>query len=193
MTKPAILLTIAALLLGLAQARAGEADEVSGTWLTAAGDAKIRISPCASGLCGVIVWLKQPIDSATGKAQVDDKNSNKALAHRPILGLNIFSTMHHTGQRKWAGRIYNADNGKTYASELHPAGAKKLEVRGCVLSFLCGGETWTKVGEVTIASADPAPPAAQAPPAMQAPPAIQTSSAIQAPPAMQAPPAKAAE
>ena len=174
MTKPIILLTIAALLLGFAQARASEADEVWGIWLTAAGDAKIRISPCASGLCGVIVWLKQPIDPATGKAQIDDKNSNKALARRPILGLNIFSAMRPTGQRKWAGKIYNADNGKTYASELHPAGAKKLEVRGCVLSFLCGGETWTKVGEVTVASAEPAPPAAQAPPANHAPPAVQT-------------------
>jgi uncharacterized protein (DUF2147 family) len=163
MTKPAILLTIAALLLGLAQARAGEADEVSGIWLTAAGDAKIRISPCASGLCGIIVWLKTPIDPATGKPQVDDKNSNKALARRPILGLNIFSAMHPAGQRKWAGKIYNADDGKVYASELRPADARKLEVRGCVLSFLCGGETWTKVGEVTVASAEQAPPAADAP------------------------------
>ena len=163
MTKLTISLTIAALLMGLAQARTGEADAVSGIWLTAAGDAKIRISPCPAGLCGVIVWLKSPIDPATGKPQVDDKNSNKALAHRPILGLNIFSAMRPAGQRKWTGKIYNADNGKTYASELHPAGAKKLEVRGCVLSFLCGGETWTKVGEVAVASADQAPPAAEAP------------------------------
>lgn len=163
MAKLSIWLTIAALLTGLVQARAGEADEVSGIWLTAAGDAKIRISPCASGLCGVIVWLKTPIDPATGKPQVDDKNANKALARRPIIGLNIFSAMHPAGQRKWSGKIYNADNGKTYASELRAAGARKLEVRGCVLSFLCGAEIWTKVGEVTVASAEPAQPATGAP------------------------------
>jgi hypothetical protein len=26
-------------------------------------------------------------------------------------------------------------------------------VRGCVMAILCGGETWTKVGEVTVADA----------------------------------------
>jgi hypothetical protein len=33
------------------------------------------------------------------------------------------------------------------------AGPKKLEVRGCVMGILCGGETWTKVGDVTVADA----------------------------------------
>jgi uncharacterized protein (DUF2147 family) len=153
MAKLANWLTIAALLLGLSQAQAESSNEVFGIWLTAAGDAKIRVTPCSSGLCGVIVWLKEPIDPATGKPQVDDKNADKMLAHRPIIGLNL----HPAGGRKWAGKIYNADNGKTYSSELRPTGAKKLEVRGCVLSFLCGGETWTKVAEIAVASADQPP------------------------------------
>jgi uncharacterized protein (DUF2147 family) len=48
-------------------------------------------------------------------------------------------------ERKWSGRIYNADNGKTYASDVTLTGARKLEVRGCVMAVLCGGETWTKL------------------------------------------------
>ncbi|MFB9265203.1 DUF2147 domain-containing protein [Bradyrhizobium erythrophlei] len=138
------------LLLGLNQA--ARADEVEGIWLTAAGDAKIRINSCGKGLCGIIVWLKNPIDASTGKPQVDDKNANKALAQRPIIGLNIFSTMLSVADKKWSGSIYNADDGKTYSSELRLAAARKLEVRGCVLAVLCGGETWTKVGETTVAS-----------------------------------------
>ena len=67
------------------QARAG--GEVSGIWLTQAGDAKVRVSKCGGGICGVVVWLKEPIDPATGKPQVDDKNPNPALAKRPIIGL----------------------------------------------------------------------------------------------------------
>jgi uncharacterized protein (DUF2147 family) len=137
-----------------APALAGGAEDVAGVWLTAAGDAKVRVSPCGASLCGVIVWLKKPIDPSTGKPQVDDKNANKALASRPIIGLNIFQTMRAAGA-KWSGRIYNADDGKTYASELHLSSARKLEVRGCVLGILCGGETWTKVGEVSVASATP--------------------------------------
>jgi len=157
MAKLANWLTIAALLLGLSHAHAEDSNDVFGVWLTAAGDAKIRVTPCSNGLCGVIVWLKEPIDPATRKPQIDDKNADKMLAHRPIIGLNIFSAMHPSGGRKWAGKIYNADNGKTYSSELRPTGAKKLEVRGCVLSFLCGGETWTKVADIAVASADPPP------------------------------------
>jgi hypothetical protein len=36
------------------------------------------------------------------------------------------------------------------ASDVVVAGARKLEVRGCVMSVRCGGETWTKAGEVTV-------------------------------------------
>ena len=163
MQKLTILLTTAAmLLLGLNQA--ARADEVEGIWLTAAGDAKIRISSCGKALCGIIVWLKAPIDPATGKPQIDDKNTNKALAQRPIVGINIFNAMRSVADKKWSGTIYNADDGKTYSSDLQLAGTKKLEVRGCVLAVLCGGETWTRVGPPIPVSAagNPAPAGAPA-------------------------------
>ena len=48
-------------------------------WLTQAGDARVRVSKCGGGICGVIVWLSEPIDPATGKPPVDDKNPNPAL------------------------------------------------------------------------------------------------------------------
>ena len=153
MTRLIAWLTVALLCIGFAPAVAGGGEDLAGVWLTAVGDAKVRVSPCGDSLCGVIVWLKNPIDSATGKPQVDDKNANKSLAKRPIIGLNIFSAMRPAGH-KWSGKIYNADDGKTYSSELHLADARKLEVRGCVMSFLCGGETWTKVGDIAVASAN---------------------------------------
>jgi uncharacterized protein (DUF2147 family) len=124
-----------------------------GVWLTEAGDAKVRISQCGTGLCGIIVWLKNPIDTSTGKPQVDDKNANRSLANRPIVGINIFNQMNPAQDNKWCGRIYNADDGKTYSSEVRLSGAKKLEVRGCVMALLCGGETWTRIGDMTLVSA----------------------------------------
>ena len=157
MAKWFIGITIGLLLAGSVRAWAEGPDRVSGIWLTAAGDAKVRISPCGSTLCGIIVWLKNPIDPATGKPQIDDKNSNKALSHRPIIGINLFSSMHAATANQWSGKIYNADNGKTYSSELRLAGAKKLEVRGCVMSFLCGGETWTKLADLPPPAPTPAP------------------------------------
>ncbi len=114
-----------------------------GIWLTQAGDAKVRVSKCGGGICGVVVWLKDPIDPASGKAQVDDKNPNPALTHRPIIGLSLFLGMRSAGANKWSGQIYNADDGKTYASSISVAGPDALKVEGCVGGF-CGGETWSR-------------------------------------------------
>ena len=137
---------LAAALLAAPAARAqGAATDPAGIWLTQAGDARVRVSKCGGGICGVVVGLKQPIDPATGKPQVDDKNPNPALAKRPIIGLPLFSGMHAAGPGKWSGHIYNADDGSTYASNVSVTGADTLRVEGCMGAF-CGGETWTRVG-----------------------------------------------
>jgi len=126
-------------------AYAQQGGEVSGIWLTQAGDAKVRVSKCSGGICGVIVWLKDPINAATGKPQVDDKNPNPSLARRPMIGLPLFMGMHPAGPGKWSGQIYNADDGNSYASNVSVAGPDALKVEGCV-GALCGGETWTRAG-----------------------------------------------
>jgi len=132
----------AAYLVGPAADSAGAAD-VGGIWLTQAGDAKVRVSRCGGSLCGTVVWLHDPIDKATGKLQVDDKNENPALRRRPIVGLSLFIGMRAAGPNKWSGRIYNADDGKTYASTVTLQDGDKLNVQGCV-GVLCGSETWSR-------------------------------------------------
>ena len=138
-----IVIVTLAMLVAAVPAKAKAQNGPGGIWLTQAGDAKIRVSRCGAGICGVVVWLKEPIDPATGKPQVDDKNSNPALAKRPIIGLSLFSGMRPVGPNQWAGRIYNADDGKTYASKISVTGPTGLRVEGCVGS-LCGGEDWTR-------------------------------------------------
>jgi uncharacterized protein (DUF2147 family) len=154
MSRSKLLFAITAFFISFGQVSAETANDPTGIWLTQAGDAKIRVNHCGASLCGTIVWLKAPIDPATGKPQVDDKNANPSLAKRPIVGLNIFNRMKSVADNKWSGTIYNADNGKSYSSDVIVAGWRKLEVRGCVMSILCGGETWTKIGEVTLADAN---------------------------------------
>src|SRR5579863_2555088 len=124
-------------------ATAQSAGSPDGIWLTQAGDAKVRVSQCGAGICGVVVWLKEPIDPLTRKPQVDDKNPNPALARRPIIGLSLFSGMRQAGPNRWSGQIYNADDGKTYASNISVSGSGALKVEGCVGS-LCGGEEWSR-------------------------------------------------
>jgi uncharacterized protein (DUF2147 family) len=143
--KTGFIIAVLAALLAAPSARAQGAGEPIGVWLTQAGDARVRVSKCGGGICGVIVGLKQPIDPATGKPQVDDKNPNPALAKRPMIGLPLFSGMHATGPGKWSGQIYNADDGSTYVSNVAVTGPDTLRVEGCMGAF-CGGETWTRVG-----------------------------------------------
>ncbi len=138
-------LLISTALLGASPAKAQAGGEVSGIWLTQAGDAKVRVSKCGGGICGVIVWLRDPINAATGKPEVDDKNPNPALARRPMIGLPLFSGMRPVGPNKWSGQIDNADDGQSYASSISVAGPQSLRVEGCV-GALCGGETWSRAG-----------------------------------------------
>jgi uncharacterized protein (DUF2147 family) len=138
-------LLILTALLGASPASAQAGGQVTGVWLTQAGDARVRVSKCGGGICGVIVWLRVPIDPATGKPQIDDKNPNPALARRPMIGLRLFTGMRPVGPNKWSGQIYDADDGKTYASSVSVAGPDSLRVEGCV-GALCGGETWSRAG-----------------------------------------------
>jgi len=138
------ILAISAALLGAPAAHAQTGDP-AGVWMTQAGDARVRISKCGGGLCGAIIGLRDPVNPATGKPQVDDKNPNPALRNRPMIGLPLFSGMQPSGPNRWSGQIYNADDGSTYVSHVSLAGPDTLKVEGC-MGALCGGENWTRAG-----------------------------------------------
>jgi uncharacterized protein (DUF2147 family) len=109
----------------------------TGEWRTADGRANIRIVDCDSVLWGVISWEKEP--------GVDSENPDPARRGRPTLGLPILRAMKPTRPGLWEGEVYNADNGKTYASRISLAEADVLRIEGCLLGFLCGGENWARV------------------------------------------------
>ncbi len=118
-------------------------DDIKGTWLSADGGAKVKINSCGDGICGNIVWLREPVDKSTGKPKTDKHNPNEAQRSRPMLGLQVMSGMKPESDKRWTGTIYNADDGKTYRSKVTLLSANKVKVEGCVLVF-CQGETWTK-------------------------------------------------
>ena len=143
MARFGLTISVLAALLCAPVAMAQSAGSPMGIWLTQAGDAKVRVSNCGGAICGVVVWLREAINPATGQPMVDDKNPNPALAKRPMIGLPLFSGMRSSGPGKWSGKIYNADDGNTYASNVSVAGPDSLRVEGCV-GGLCGGETWSR-------------------------------------------------
>jgi len=135
---------------------AAHAAEIPGEWLVKEGVATIRIANCNGHLWGVVATEKTP-------GGVDAKNPDKAKRSRPTLGMPVLLDMtpDEDEKTKWNGHIYNAKDGKTYESSIKLSSPNQLKVEGCVLGFLCGGETWTRVPEpVTPTAANPATPAA---------------------------------
>jgi uncharacterized protein (DUF2147 family) len=162
------------------------AADPTGDWLVADGVANIRVAQCNGNMWGVVAWEKTP----GGK---DKNNPDAAKQSRPTLGMPILIDMKKkAGVEAWEGQVYNAKDGQFYSSTIKPVGTDQLEIQGCVLGFLCGGETWTRVGPPipsspanSMAKGAPKGPAGAAPKtASPAPMAPKTTGAANpAPPA----------
>ena len=74
--------------MALAFAAPVRAESPLGVWLTKDKDAHVRIWDCGGSLCGTIVWLKDPIDDATGQPLTDKHNSDPTKRSRPVLGIH---------------------------------------------------------------------------------------------------------
>ena len=116
------------------------AADPTGDWKVADGVANIRVAQCNGSIWGVVSWEQKP----GGK---DINNPDASKQSRPTLGMPILIDMKKkAGVDAWEGQVYNAKDGQLYSSTIKPVGTEQLEIQGCVLGFLCGGETWTRVG-----------------------------------------------
>ncbi len=122
--------------MGLASALAADP---TGDWKVADGVANIRVAQCNGSMWGAVAWEQTP----GGK---DVNNPDASKQSRPTLGMPILIDMKKKpGVDAWEGQVYNAKDGQFYSSTIKPIGSDQLEIQGCVLGFLCGGETWTRV------------------------------------------------
>ncbi|NVO14680.1 MAG: DUF2147 domain-containing protein [Rhodoplanes sp.] len=147
-------LALAGLLLAAAPALAAEPAGPTGEWMVADGVAKVRIENCGNQLWGVVSWEKEP-------GGTDQYNPDPAKRARPTLGMPLLLGMQQANPNRWDGEIYNAQNGKTYTANIKLTTPDQLELQGCVLGFLCGGQTWTR----TAAALPTQKPAGAKPPA----------------------------
>lgn len=136
-------LTLAATLGLSLMASAASAAPAAGTWLSESGTTKVRITDCGGKLCGNVVWLKDP-KGADGKPKTDRFNQDESKRSRPLLGVPVVQGMAPSGENKWSGKIYNADDGKTYDAHVTVISDNAMNVQGCVLSVLCKSQKWTR-------------------------------------------------
>ncbi len=67
------------------------------------------------------------------------------MRSRPIIGVAIVLGMKPAGADQWKGRVYNAEDGKTYTGSLILQNANTLKLQGCMLGgVICKSSIWTR-------------------------------------------------
>src|ERR1700691_1028378 len=98
--------SIAAAAAAISPAAPAFAADPMGTWYTADNDSQVRITNCGGALCGNLIWLKTPIDAATGQPKLDKTNADASKQSRPLLGTPIVLGMTPSGPNVWSGNVY---------------------------------------------------------------------------------------
>jgi uncharacterized protein (DUF2147 family) len=126
----ALMLTVVAPALAL---------DPTGDWRVAEGVANIRVAECNGSMWGAVSWEQTP----GGR---DTQNPDVSKQNRPTLGMPILIDLKKKpGVDQWEGQVYNAKDGQHYGVTIKPLDQSHLEIQGCLLGFLCSGETWTRV------------------------------------------------
>ncbi|AQR74267.1 DUF2147 domain-containing protein [Sphingomonas sp. LM7] len=131
-------------LIGLSAAMAApqNADAVVGRWRTETRGGIVEIQRCGASICGRVLTSDL---LRTNPNLKDAKNANAALRNRPLRGLQILGGFSVSGNGWTGGKIYNAEDGKTYSADVTPSGADQLKLRGCVFKPFCKTQTWTRI------------------------------------------------
>ncbi len=164
------------LAVSMTQAMAGDP---TGDWRVEDGVANIRVAACHGSMWGAVAWEKTP----GGR---DKNNPDAAKRSRLTLGMPILLDMKKKkgSADQWEGKIYNAKDGKFYDSTMTLNNPNELEIEGCVLGILCGGQTWTRLsGPIPSSPSNSAAsdPAAKSVPAAKTP-SVAAKNAGKAPP-----------
>jgi uncharacterized protein (DUF2147 family) len=131
-------LMIAIPALTLLTASAAAAAGPIGKWRVGDGTAVIALHLCGANLCGVI-------ESGPEKNALDDNNPDPAQRGRRLLGLPILN-LRKSGDNKWAGTVYNANDGQNYQANLSQTSETQLTLEGCVVGTnICGSDSWMRV------------------------------------------------
>lgn len=137
------------MLPNLAFGAAPAAADPSGTWLTQDGRARIRIEKCGPNreqACGYVVWLKASPEG--GPPGTDLKNPDPGKTARGLLGHQLILGLKPNGQGRYEGQIYNAEDGKSYDVTIWSDTPAALNVKGCLVAFLCSTQTWARTTDV---------------------------------------------
>lgn len=112
-----------------------EAPGIIGTYVNESGRTKVRLNECDAGVCGTVVWMKEPVN--------DINNPDATKRDRPVVGLQAV-TLKSTGVGSYAGSLYDTESGKTYSGKAKFSD-QGVELSGCVLGgLICRASVWRR-------------------------------------------------
>ncbi len=115
-------------------AHASVQQDVLGDWQTEDGQGVIRVGPCGTGYCGVIVGTSEY--PANGDALRD-------VHGRPQCHLSIINGLHIRDDSRLHGTVTNPEDGRTYSAEVWVAPDHALRLRGYIgLPLLGSTQIW---------------------------------------------------
>ncbi len=143
---PLVMILFSVMLCAKVYAQKQKPDVIVGIWFNEEKTSKLQVYKEGSHYFAKIVWLKEPLDKATGKPRVDNLNPDVKLRIRPILGLIVLKNFAFDGDDQWEdGTIYDPKNGKTYSCYIQVDSPGKLKLRGYIGVSILGRTTyWTK-------------------------------------------------
>jgi uncharacterized protein (DUF2147 family) len=136
------LVIFAAAALGLCCVSPTRAAEVFGVWVVPSHEAHVQIEPCGQAICGKLIGST---GLTANPALKDTKNHDPALRGRPLMGSMILTDF-RGGPKKWqGGKIYNAENGDSFAATLELTSPNTLKLTACVVAPLCKTQVWVRL------------------------------------------------
>lgn len=118
------------------------ADSVVGRWKTETRGGVVEIQRCGKSVCGRLLTSEH---LRTNPDLRDANNKDAALRARPLRNLQILSGFSWNAGAWDGGKIYNAEDGRTYSAKITVSDLNTLKLRGCVFVPLCKTQTWTRV------------------------------------------------
>ncbi len=130
------ILTSVAVLAAAAGTSAGAFAQgpLDGHWRNPKGSVIVRVAPCGDGYCGTVVQA-----SAKAKATA----SKGGTPH--LVGTQILTGMHPNGNGIFKGQVFDPKRNLHAPATIRLLDADTLVVKGCVFTFICKEQRWTRV------------------------------------------------
>lgn len=112
--------------LAAGPAASAGSNDPHGFWLRPEGEVQFNFYDCDGKLCAKVVAAKNAEDRAS-------------------IGTVILRGAKQTGPNEWKGKLFNAEDGKTYDGVITVKTPTELVLKGCLWGVLCSDETWTRI------------------------------------------------